>query len=230
MGTISQKKTLVDTIYDRIKKDITQHFLVPGQKINIKELSERYNASETPIKLALNRLISERIVENFPRQGMRVQLANASEIEEIFDIRLMLDLYFTKEIITTVNYNVELQTELVKNVDEHLALVEGLTPNSPVEDYMRNYALDFEFHELFLKCSGNRKIVDVFNFVNPFSYSNYIFRRQSKEKDVSGVIEHQNIVKALLSGDEDQLREALTIHNRNGKRAVSLILKVDKML
>lgn len=230
MAKNSPKATLVDTIYASIRKDITQHVLLPGQKINIKELSERYGASETPIKLALNRLISEKIIENFPRQGMKVQSVQAEEIEEIFDMRLMLDLYYTKEIITTVNFNEALRTELAKNVEEHLKIVASLNSDSPVDDYLKNYNYDYVFHELYLKCSGNKKVVDMYHYINPFLYSNYIFRRQSREKDISGVKEHEAILNAILSEDEQSLKEALKVHIYNAKRAVGLILKVDKIL
>jgi len=230
MSKASQKSTLVDIIYDNIRKDITQGVLLPGQNINIQELSERYGASLTPIKLALNRLISEKIIENFPRQGMKVKSVQADEIDEIFDMRLMLDLYYTKEIITTINYNEVIREELSRNVAEHLEIVTDMTPDSSVDAYIQNYNYDYKFHELFLKCSGNKKIVDMFHYINPFLYSNYIFRRQSKEKNIAGVKEHEAILNAILSEDEEALKEALTVHSYNAKRTIGLILKVNEIL
>ncbi|SNS17540.1 DNA-binding transcriptional regulator, GntR family [Anaerovirgula multivorans] len=230
MSENSCKTTLVDIIYANIRKDITQGILLPGQKINTKELSERYGASLTPIKLALNRLVSDKIIENFPRQGMKVKSVQADEIDEIFDMRLMLDLYYTKEIITTVNYNESLREEFRKNVEEHLKIVSDLTPDSPVDAYIQNYSYDYKFHELFLKCSGNRKVVDMFHYINPFLYSNYTFGKQSKERDISGVKEHQVILDAILSQDEDALKEAIRVHIYNAKTAIALILKVYKIL
>lgn len=230
MSKNSPKSTLVDIVYDKIRKDITQHVIMPGQKININDLSERYGASVTPIKLALNRLISEKIVENFPRQGMKVKDISADEIDEIFDMRLMLDLYYTKEIILSVNYNDELKEELRNNVEEQKQIVSSLNSNSSVEAYLEVYNNDYLFHELLLKSSGNSKIVDLYHHINPFLYSNYLFRRQSREKDIAGVKEHESILNAILTEDEDSLKDALRIHMFNAKRAVGLILKVDKIL
>lgn len=228
--TKNTKTTLVDIIYDNIRKDITQGILIPGQKINIKELSERYGASLTPIKLALNRLISEKIIENYPRQGMKLKSVEAEEIAEIFDLRLMLDLCFTKEIITTVSYNEMMKEEFKRNVEEHMQSVSSLTSDSPVDVYLQNYDYDYKFHELLMKCSGNKKIVDVFHYINPFLYSNFIFRKQSKDRDIAGVKEHEAILNSILTEDEESLREALRVHNRNSKRTIGLILKVDKIL
>ncbi|MFV0314168.1 MAG: GntR family transcriptional regulator, partial [Anaerotignum sp.] len=196
------KFTLADTIYSNIREDITQHIILPGEKINVKELAIRYGVSETPVKFALNRLISENIIENFPRQGMKVHSVTAQEVDEIFDTRLMMDLYYMKQIILTVSFNDALKDELRKNTDEHLQLVTNLSPASPIEDYLRNYELDYKFHELYLKCSGNRKLVETFHYINPFLYSNFIFRRQSKAKDIMGVKEHIAILDAILSEDE----------------------------
>jgi DNA-binding GntR family transcriptional regulator len=161
---------------------------------------------------------------------MKVKSVQADEIDEIFDVRLMLELNCTKEIITTVNYNEVMKEELRRNVAEHLQIVADLTPDSSVDDYMQNYNYDFEFHELLLKCSGNKKIVDIFHYINPFLYSNYIFRRQSKEKDIVGVKEHEVILDAIFSEDEEALKEAFLVHINNAKRAVGLILKVYKIL
>lgn len=230
MANDTHKSTLVDMICDNIHKDITEGVLLPGQKINIQELSEKYGVSATPVKLALNRLISENIIQNFPRQGMRIRTVQAEEIDEIFSVRLMLDLFFIKEIITTVNFNEKIRKELMRNVEEHLKIVTDLTPDSSIDDYLQNYSYDYKFHELLLKCSGNKKIIDIFHYINPFLYSNYIFRRQSKEKNIGGVKEHEAILNAILSEDEEAAKEAMRVHIYNARKAIELILKVDKIL
>lgn len=45
-----QTQTLVEVAYKALKKDITERTLIPGKKIVLRELSERYGISETPIK------------------------------------------------------------------------------------------------------------------------------------------------------------------------------------
>lgn len=99
------KETLVETITRKIKLDIVGQELQPGQRIQAKELAKKYGTSETPVKLALNRLISEQVVEDFPRQGMRIKSMSEEDAIEIFNLRLMMDLYYTKEIIEAVQMN-----------------------------------------------------------------------------------------------------------------------------
>jgi len=230
MGRNTPKITLEDTIYANIRREITERVLLPGERINIKELAERYGASQTPVKLALNRLISENIIENFPRQGMHVKLVSTEEIEEIFDMRLMLDLYMTKQIITTVTYNEDVRNRLCKNVADHLEIISSEGYDSSLDAYLENYRLDREFHEMYLKCTGSKKILDMFHYIDPFLYTNYIFRKQSREKDISGVREHEDILKAILAEDEEGVKRAVTVHNANAKHAVSLIIRVNQIL
>ena len=81
-----KKETLVDIICRNIRRDIIVGELIPGEKLMAKDLAEKYGTSETPVKLALNRMISEEVVENYPRQGMVIKPMTLSDAEEIFDL------------------------------------------------------------------------------------------------------------------------------------------------
>lgn len=224
------KETLVETITRKIKLDIVGQELQPGQRIQAKELAKKYGTSETPVKLALNRLISEQVVEDFPRQGMRIKSMSEEDAIEIFNLRLMMDLYYTKEIIEAVQMNKQLKSALTENVNHHLDVIKQYADHNDVELFMENYMLDNEFHELYLKCSGNRKLVDMYHSINPFIYSNYIFKKQSSEKDISGVEEHREIIQAIFDKDEDRLRHWLKVHNNNAIKSISMIMKLDRIM
>lgn len=95
---MSEKITLADQIYADIKKDITNKQLVSGEKINIKELARKYGVSDTPVKQALQRLAEEKLVVNTPNKGMSVRTLTPHELNDTFDIRLMMDTFFIKDI------------------------------------------------------------------------------------------------------------------------------------
>lgn len=224
-----KKETLVEVICRNIKHDIILGTLQPGMKVMTKELAERYGTSETPIKLALNRLISEQIIENYPRQGMIIKPITLSDAEEIFDLRLMMDLYYTKEIIEAVGINKALREELENNIAEHELVMNRYLDTNDVELFVQDYNHDYEFHRLYLKCSGNQKLVDMYERINPFMYSNYIFRRQTKEKDIAGLEEHKAILAAIIDGDEERLRKCLKTHMANAVNAIRIIMKCDRI-
>ena len=141
-----------------------------------------------------------------------------------------MDLYYTKEIIESVRMNKQLKEALTENVKKHMELIQKYTDHNDVELFMENYMLDNEFHELYLKCSGNKKLVDLYHSINPFMYSNYIFKKQSSEKDIAGVEEHREIIQAIFDQDEERLRYWLRVHNNNAVKSIGIIMKIDRIL
>lgn len=224
-----KKETLVDVICRSIRRDIIIGELQPGMKILSKELAERYGTSETPVKLALNRMISEEVVENYPRQGMIIKPISLSDAEEIFDIRQMMDLYYTKEIIDAVRINRSLKKELETNIREHEEIMHQYITSNDVELFVQDYNHDYEFHRLYLKCSGNQKLVDMYRRINPFIYTNYIFSQQSKEKDLAGLNEHKEILNAIVAGDEELLRSSIKTHIANAVNSIRIIMKCERI-
>ena len=144
-----KKETLVDIICRNIRRDIIVGELIPGEKLMAKDLAEKYGTSETPVKLALNRMISEEVVENYPRQGMVIKPMTLSDAEEIFDLRLMMDLYYTKQIIEAVKVNKTLRRELEQNIEEHEEIMRKFLDTNDVELFLQDYNHDYEFHKIY---------------------------------------------------------------------------------
>lgn len=213
-----QTHTLVDVAYKALKKDIVERALLPGQKLIIRELHERYGISGTPIKQALNRLITEGLVENTPRKGIKVRDLQWEEVEEILDIRLMIETYYVKKIIENFNKNEDIKEKLRKNLSEHMRVVEE---GAGINDFFLNYYLDQEFHKIFVECSGNISITDIYNNLGTHIYSHYIYGRQGIAETIAGVKEHEAILNALAAGDEANLCNAIEVHIINAKNKIN---------
>lgn len=226
---MSKKITLVDQIYLNIKEDIGNKVLFPGQKINVKELSRKYEVSDTPVKQALNRLISDHMVISVPNKGMSVRHVSIEELDEIFDMRLMMDLYFMKDILSTFSYNKILQEQMRKNIEEHSAFLQTITEDDPQKSNTY-YSFDSAFHELYLTGSGNQKVIETFRNLNPFMYSSYAYMQQSQIRNIECVEEHQAIFDAILKQDPAELKAAIENHLLNSQKTMHLIFKVNQIL
>jgi Transcriptional regulators len=225
-----KSETLVDTICGMIRMDIITQELLPGQKLQPKELAEKYGASETPVKFALERLVSEKMVEKFPRQGMRVKHIDLEEAIEIFELRRMMDLYYLKQIMVSVNTNDRLKNALIRNVDEHRKAITEYNEKQDPNLYQLHYEYDYLFHELYLKCSGNKTLVEMYQKTNPFVYRHYIYRRQTFERNLMAVEEHAQLIRAIFANDEEKVKESINRHIDNAINTITMIVKVDKIL
>ncbi len=224
------KATLSEQAYQRIRRDIITGQLKAGAAINIQQLCERYQVSEMPVRLALNRLTSENIIEHPPRQRMRVKELNINLCEETFDLRLLLECYCLPNVITTLSTNESIRLAFQKNVTENLEIVQRLGPDATIDDYIINYDYDMEFHQMLMKCSGNQMLVDLYQYLNPFLYVNYVYSKQSKERLLTGIREHERILCCMLDGDGERARQALETHLLNSKQVIISILKIDSIL
>ena len=211
--TTGKKTTLTDKIYQDIKDDILTKVFQPREKLNIKELAREYQVSDTPVKQALQRLAEEKLVVNTPNKGMSVRALTPHELQDIFDMRLMMDTFFVKDIVTTLNYNHALRQQLIDCLDAQKKFIESNDSNHKPDEF---FELDLEFHTLYLAASGNQKAVNVFRDMQPFT--------------CECVEEHQAILDAALASDLDALKAAVTAHLNNSRKALQLIFKVNQMI
>jgi DNA-binding GntR family transcriptional regulator len=65
--------------------------LQAGQPMRQEEIARQLGVSRLPVREALNRLATEGLVELKPRRGFFVTSLNSNEIEDIFDMRAMLE-------------------------------------------------------------------------------------------------------------------------------------------
>lgn len=218
-----EHNSLVDFATERIRKDITEDILVPGEKINFNYLCERYGISPTPIKQALNRLMMEGLVEGIPRRGYRVCRLNWPELEELFELRLMMELYFVDKATEAVTSSMMLRSKFEQNLADNLSLVQTFTTTS---EYFHTYELDQQFHELYIWSGGNQAALRTYKNLNSHTYAAYLFHKQPKEKTVDGILEHQAIFMAMKIGDTDEVRRQITRHNKNARAKIELALKI----
>ena len=226
-STAEKKLTLTDQIYQELKDGISAQTYHPGEKLNIKELARKYQVSDTPVKQALQRLAEEKLVVNIPNKGMSVRALTPYELNDIFDIRMMMDTFFAKDIITTLNYNSALRQQLIDNLEAQQKFIESNSSSYQPEEY---FSLDLEFHVLYLSASGNQKAVDVFREMQPFTYATGIYVKQPHSRDRECVEEHQAILDAALASDLEGLQKAVTQHLEKSKKALQLIFKASKVV
>jgi DNA-binding GntR family transcriptional regulator len=79
--------TLATGIYDRLKSDILAVRLEPGRKLQLRFLVEHYDTGQTPLREALNRLITEDLVIGKEQRGFFVKPISPEELGELTKTR-----------------------------------------------------------------------------------------------------------------------------------------------
>ncbi|QTD47559.1 GntR family transcriptional regulator [Sulfidibacter corallicola] len=86
-----QPSSLAEKAYSVIEEMIVTLKLAPGTIFSEAELSREINIGRTPLREALQRLTSERLVVTMPRRGMMVTEVNITEHLALLETRRVLD-------------------------------------------------------------------------------------------------------------------------------------------
>ncbi|MDR6820350.1 DNA-binding GntR family transcriptional regulator [Neorhizobium sp. 2083] len=83
--------TLATSIYERLKADILSARLEPGRKLQLRFLMEHYEAGQTPLREALNRLTTEDLVIGREQRGFFVKPISLKELGELTKTRCWVE-------------------------------------------------------------------------------------------------------------------------------------------
>ena len=213
LHSAEQPTLIVDQIHADIKERIIQGCLKPDQKLSVRELCEYYNVSDTPIKQALNRLVSERFVTSLPRRGMRVRCITKRDIHESIEARKMVELFAIPFAIAKASSDPDFLRALEANLqqDEQL-LLELENAGHYSEKAMEELSVSLEFHRLFVSCVENSIILESYHNIVNHQHVYYQHRKDKSRAMAASLNEHKQIFACLKAGDETALRASILNH------------------
>jgi GntR family transcriptional regulator, trigonelline degradation regulator len=85
------KETVLDQTVSRLKSAILAGHLLPGQRLSEKKLCDLTGVSRTSIREALRVMEGERLIVSEPHKGTYVATPSRSEIDEIYELRILLE-------------------------------------------------------------------------------------------------------------------------------------------
>ncbi|HEY7936922.1 MAG TPA: GntR family transcriptional regulator [Candidatus Limnocylindrales bacterium] len=83
--------TIQALVIAALRKGILDGILMPGTRLRQEELALVFNTSRIPIREALRLLEHEGLLESEPNRGFSVKPIGADEIDEIYDLRIVLE-------------------------------------------------------------------------------------------------------------------------------------------
>jgi DNA-binding GntR family transcriptional regulator len=84
-------KTWQEAAVEQLREAIIQGAYQPGQRLKQLELARALGCSPVPVREALHRLAAEGFVVIDPQRGARVADFNSQELEEIYEVRTLLE-------------------------------------------------------------------------------------------------------------------------------------------
>jgi DNA-binding GntR family transcriptional regulator len=204
-------KNLGDRVYEIVKNKIICHEIKPGERIIDNNLAEELGVSRSLVRQALNILEKEELITLIPRSGFYVREITKKDVEEIYDIRKLLETYATELAVPRIPEKVILETE--RMFEEAKKDLEKNKVNKFVE-------ADVILHKMTVNHCGNERLIKMIN-----SYNNhYIFYRiidlARVERAKEAYFEHYDIFKAVKDRDVKVATELMGNHIENAKNII----------
>lgn len=139
---------LATLVYERVKQDIFDFRLLPGDRFTESEIAERTHASRTPVREALYRLERDGYLEVMFRSGWRVKPFDFRQFEELYDLRVVLETTAVRRLCEA-----DARPEL-----DPLKTVWLCAPEDRVGEMRQVAHLDEAFHAALVASAGNREM------------------------------------------------------------------------
>jgi DNA-binding GntR family transcriptional regulator len=211
---------LVDQAVDRLRHDMLSGVHVPGTKLKVDLLRNRYGYSSSPLREALNRLTQEGFVVADQRRGFRVAPMSADDFADITRLRLLLDLQALEESIQLGDDEWEVRSV---SAFYRLQKIEERFPEGPLVLNDEWSARHKEFHMALLSATKSPRLLDLCSnlFDQAERYRRFSAKYRTAPRSKSN--EHEAILNATVNRDSAEATKLLTNHIRRTQRNVAAI-------
>ena len=143
---------LAEQVYGRLKEDIFEFRLLPGDHFTETEMAAHYEVSRTPMRDALYRLQREGFLEVGFRRGWKVRNLDFSYFDDLYDLRIVLEIAAIERICQMTTHSKQLLD--LKGI--------WLAPKNEREKDGRVIAsLDESFHMTLVSAAANKEVARV---------------------------------------------------------------------
>lgn len=205
-----------ELVYARLKQDIADFKLVPGDRFTENELCLRLEVSRTPVREALFRLQQEGYVEVMFRSGWRVLPFDFDRFEQLYDFRMVIETTAVHRLCVGDN---RIDADILKD----LAAIWLVPVAERLTDPVRVGQLDEAFHCALVVAAGNAEMARVHRDVTERIR---IIRRldftQAARIDAT-YDEHAKILREIQRNRPDQAELLLRTHIQTSQAEVRKI-------
>ena len=192
------------TALRQLRREILSCTLKPGADLSEAELAARFDVSKTPVREALAALRLDGLIRTFPRRGYQVAPITFGDMNELFDVRTILEAG-AAEMATT-----RITDEELAALGELAASNYDVTAQTTLADFIAN---NRRFHLAIARASRNERLYQMLerqiDELERFFYLGATLRDVNTETNE----EHKEIVDVLASRDPEAARQIMIRHN-----------------
>ena len=197
----------------QIEEFILDGVLRTEDKITERDMAVRLGMSRAPVREAIRELINAGLLEQISARQIVVRQLLFTEIEEIFDIRAMLE---GKAAALAAANRQSGQLKQLQSLFERMILV------ADSQDYPTYFDLNIQFHKLIHQIANAPRLLSL---IDQIMRESLLLRSRSlvnEDHIQNSINEHNQILMSLESGDSELAELLMIRHVQNGFNRLEL--------
>jgi DNA-binding GntR family transcriptional regulator len=199
LQSLSESPSLGDRVYTALRDSIVSGRFAMGERIYENRLAKEMGISRAPIREALTRLAQEQVIVDRPRRGMIVREFSAEDVIDLYNTRIALEQTAIR-LATRQRVSTETLRALIAEMDD-----------ARRESLSRVVDAEARFHETLVELGGNGYLTGIYRSLS-MQIRLILALDDAGYADLGDVPqEHEPMVAAIESGDEERAAEELRI-------------------
>lgn len=207
-------RTKVDAAYEQLRRWILTGRLKPGEKLDQAWLARHMRVSRTPLRQALLRLASERLIAAEPHRSAVVAPLSLVEVEDLYQSRRALESMLAEAGAA------KLTESTLKQMGDLLAQQER---SVQAGDPDRFTELDREFHFALYRAAGYARAYDIIQELRDSSERYVRFYALYQNGAAESLVEHRRILQLCVDHDVEGVRHEVDHHVIRGLETLRTI-------
>ena len=212
-----QFSNLSASIVATLKERIIHWQYPPEHRLTEAELCQKFGVSRSPVREALRTLATDGFVKKMPNRGYAVKQYNLREIEELYELRLALELFVVECLANR-------GTPMKDDMDALKRTWTGLLNGSSKKDE-ELARLDTLFHETLAHAAGNKSLLRQLRAINERLLLFRMIDFGKAHRVESTCHQHLEILKRIAAKDISGARKAMQRNIEDGRNNVHAAIK-----
>lgn len=192
--------------YDQLKLRLVAGYYQPGTQLKEEPLAEEFGTSRTPIRAALRKLVEDGLATADTGRGIQVAAWTQWDIEEVFQLRLLLEPYAAQ--LAAERCTPQILERLESSNAKMQEAISSDTPDmaSRVQDANR------AFHHTLLEASGSQRLINMLGTMIDMPVITRSFQLYSRSDMKQSLHHHRDLTMAVAAKDGDLAKQVMQLH------------------
>ncbi|HEY4557216.1 MAG TPA: GntR family transcriptional regulator [Enteractinococcus sp.] len=200
------------SLADRLRQAIIAGKLVPHQRLIEADVAEEHGASRGEVRLALNELITEGLVERIPNRGARIRKVSREEAIEITEVRAAVESLCARKAAENIT---DAQATQLRDIGQAM---EAAVARGARDEYSE---LNRRLHALIIEIADQQTAAQTIQRLRGQAIRYHFQLSAQPDRPQVSLPQHLAIIDAMCAGNPEAAASAMQDHLNSVAEAIA---------